>query len=381
MRKAEGSAWGRSRRGRRSGQALLLAAVLAALGAAGGAGAAEELAFGGHVLQSASAETPLSGGVSLEGGAATTLAFVLDARRDSASLRASFHFSALFGTETSRLWASLLANPAGADAVLLSTPFDPSAAMPDTMFLLALDDLALRWDVGSFAFEAGKTYANWGVGKAFSPADFFAEFDYSSGTPARRSKLMARATWFAGAASRVDVVLDPYASLGGTIAARAYTTAFESLACSLAAGLREAKGGEPLSFLASVETSFDLPLLSPYGEAAFTMALDGSSSFSYSLLGGGMARVGDATLAGEYLFSPDSIAGHGLFALGSLPLDEWTALSIPLLYYPESGALTTGINLSISELAGLSLGLGVAASRSDSQPWSGRLSLSARSDF
>ncbi len=153
-----------------------------------------------------------------------------------------------------------------------------------------LDELALAWDIGPFAFEAGKTIANWGVGKAFSPADFFAEFDYSSGTPSRRSSLLARATWFAGATSRVDLVYAPYAASanalagdagsGGAvpsatptsaiIAARAYATAFDSLAFALAAGFRGAAESSPASLLGALEATFDLPFVSPYGEASFT---------------------------------------------------------------------------------------------------------------
>lgn len=362
-------------------RALLLCVAMATLGAAARVGAAEGMTLWGYAQQTASAETPLSGGASFTGGAATSIALVLDAIRDSASLRASVHFSILYGDEASNLWLSLIANPIGAASLLMTPAFDPAAAIPDTIALLALDDAALRWDIGAFAFEAGKTYANWGVGKAFSPADFFAEFDYSSGTPSRRSKLIAKATWFTGTTSRIDLVFDPYATSGGAIAARAYATAFDSLAFSLAAGLREAAGGQPRKLLGSLEASFDLPFVSPYGEAAFAMTLDGSSALSYSLLGGAMARAGDVTMAGEYLFSPNATIKHGVFGLASLPMDEWTAFSVPMLYYPESGVLTTGINLTVNGLAGLDLGLGAAVSRSAVPVWKGKLTLSARSTF
>lgn len=334
------------------GRALLLAAVIAALGAAARVGAAEELALRGHAEQSIFVETPLSEGLAFEGGATATLALALDARRDSASLRASLHLSALYGN-----------------------------AISDTSsFILALDDLALRWDLGSFAFEAGKTYANWGLGKAFSPADFFAEFDYSSGTPSRRSKFLGRATWFPGDTTRIDLVGDPYASIGSTLAARVYATAFDSLAFSASAGLRDATDSS-LNLLGAIEATFDLPFLSPYGEAAVQLPVDDPAAAAISLLGGAMARAGDLTLLGEYLFSPGASQRQGIFAQASLPVDEWISLSMPFLYYPESGSLSTGVSLAANGLAGLNLGITALATRTVPPSWSGKLALSARFDF
>ena len=369
---------GEDRRGRR---AALLLLALAALGATPRAEAADGITLSGHALQTASAATPLSAVPSFSGGAATSITLVLDAMRGSASLRASGHFSLLYGDEVANLWTSLIAYPDGAMSLLMTPAFDPANPPPETIALFALDEASLSWDIGPFAFEAGKTYANWGVGKAFSPADFFAEFDYSTGNPARRSKLIARATWFADATSRIDLVYDPYAAAGATLAVRAYATAFDALAGSVAAGIREADESSPRSFLAAIETSFDLPFVSPYAEAAFTLPLDGSSPASWSLLGGGMARVGDFALLGEYLFTPAAITKHSIFAQASLPIDEWLSFSLPLLYYPESGALTSGLALTASDIAGLALGISATATRSASQSWSGKLSFSARTDF
>jgi len=366
------------RTGRR---AALLLLALAALGATPRAEAADGITLSGHAQQTATVATPFSGGTSFSGGAATSITLVLDARRDSASLRASMHFSVLYGDEAEKLWTSLRASPAEALSLLLAPAFDPASPAPETIALFALDDAALSWDIGPFAFEAGKTYANWGVGKAFSPADFFAEFDYSTGTPTRRSKLIARATWFTGATSRVDLVYDPFAASGSSFAARAYVTAFDSLACSAAAGFREAAGGSPRNLLGAIETSFDLPFASPYAEAALAIPLDGFSAISFSLLGGMVARAGDITMLGEYLYQPAAAIQHGIFAQASLPVDEWLSLSIPLLCYPESGALTSGLSLTASDIAGLDLGMTVTATRSVSQSWSGKLSLLARTSF
>jgi len=391
---------------------VALAALAAAPGAgaqaaadAGGANLAGEARISGHVRQTASVATPLSGPASFSGGAATSLSLALDARRDSASLRASLHFSILYGDEAAALWTSLAASPSAGSSLLMAPAFDAAAAAPECLALLALDELALTWDIGPFAFEAGKTIANWGVGKAFSPADFFAEFDYSSGAPSRRSGLLARATWFAGATSRVDLVYTPYAASanalaggGGSsaagssaapgaaptsaiVAARAYATAFDSLAFALAAGIRGAAGSSPSSLLGALEATFDLPFVSPYGEAFVAAALDGTKTIAYSLLGGGQARIGDVSLLAEYLYSPQAAAAHSVFAQAGLPIDEWISISAPLLYYPESGALTVAASFAASDIAGLSIAVTASASRSSLQAWIGKLAFSARTSF
>ena len=370
----------KTRRFALSRAALLLAAALA-FGAAARAEAADGIALSGHVQQSASVAMSFLGDPSPSAGGASSLALALDASRGSTSFRASVHFALLCGNEAAFLWSSLQLSPGKALAFLMAPPFEPASAAPETIALLALDDLALRWDSGAFAFEAGKTYANWGLGKAFSPADFFAEFDYSSGSPARLSKLIARATWFPGSASRVDLVYDPYAEAGATLAARAYIATFDSLAFSAEVGLRAAAGASPQSFLGAIEATFDLPFASPYGEAAVVLPLDGSAAVSWSLLGGGIARIGGATMVGEYLFSPEATTHHSFFAQIGAPIDEWASISLPLFYYPESGMLTAGITVSASDIEGLDLGLTVAASHSASQAWSGKLSLTARADF
>lgn len=410
----DGAVLGRAvlNRGDRLRRAAILLVAFAALAAAPNAGAqaaadssgtslADEATISGQVQQTASVATAQSGAASFSGGAATSLSLALDARRASASLRASLHFSVLYGNEAAALWTTLAASPSAGSSLLMAPAFDAAAAAPECLALLALDELALAWDIGPFAFEAGKTIANWGVGKAFSPADFFAEFDYSSGTPSRRSSLLARATWFAGATSRVDLVYAPYAASanalagdagsGGAvpsatptsaiIAARAYATAFDSLAFALAAGFRGAAESSPASLLGALEATFDLPFVSPYGEASFTAALDGSKAIAYSLLGGGQARIGDASLLAEYLYSPQAAAAHSVFAQAGLPIDEWISISAPLLYYPESGALTVAVNLAASDIAGLSLAITASASRSNLQAWSGKLALSARTSF
>lgn len=342
-----------------------------------GAGTLDGLTISGQVRQSASVSAALPGLTAISGGAASTLALSLEAERESASVRASAHISILGGDEATLFWASALASPGKAVWLLAAPSFDPAAAVPTKMAILSLDELSLRWDTGQFAFEAGKTFANWGVGKAFSPADFFSEFDYSSGSPARLSKLLARATWFPGATSRVDIVCDPVAAEGATLAARAYATAFDSLAFALAAGLRDAAGPSPRRVLGAIEASSDLPFVSPYGETSVTVPLDNPAAMSWSFLAGGTTQLGGATILGEYLFSPEASVRHSLYAQAVLPLDDWIALSVPALCYPESGVLATGLTLAASGMAGLDWALYASANHSASGAWSGSLAFTA----
>lgn len=181
------------------------------------------------------------------------------------------------------------------------------------------------------------------------------------------------------AVGRAALLLAAALALGA--APRAYGTAFDSLAFSAAAGLRAAAGASPQSFLGAVEATFDLPFASPYGEAAVILPLDGSAAASWSLLGGGIARIGGATMLGEYLFSPEATTHHSIFAQIGAPIDEWASISLPVLYYPESGMLKAGITISASDIEGLDLGLTAAASRSASHAWSGKLSLAASAGF
>lgn len=366
--------------------ALRLAALLflltAGLAVAGAEPApAEGATLSGRLRQSASATSPLAGGLSVSGGAATSLSLSIEANRGSASLRATVLLSLLCGDDAAAQWAVLAAAPRTADLILMAPAFDPSAAAPEAAILLSLSELALRWDVGAFAFMAGQTYANWGIGKAFSPADFFAEFDYSSGTPARRSKLIAGASWFPGVTTRVDLVADPWAAAGAAAALRLYSTAFDTLAYAAAFGLRAAAGAAPERLIGSAEASLDLSIASPYAEAALSLPLDGSSSLSWAAMAGATARIGDLALLGEYRFDPDAAERHAIFAQASLPVDEWVTLSAPILYYPDSDTFSATLAAAISDVAGLDLGASASASRSPASAWSAKLSFSALLSF
>jgi len=149
----------------------------------------------------------------------------------------------------------------------------------------------------------------------------------------------------------------------------------------VAAGLRDMASSSSPTFLGALETTFDLPFISPYGEAAIQLPVDNPAATEISLLGGAMARAGDLTLLGEYLFSPRASLRHSIFAQATLPVDEWISLSAPLLYYPEPGSLSTGISLAASGLDGFDLGITALATRAISHSWSGKLALSALRAF
>jgi hypothetical protein len=357
----------------------ILAAVCALLPSS--VAQAEAPTFRGWASQSAHLASTLPSGVSVTGGATTHLNLGFDASTGNASFEATGHVSLLYGNDATTQWLSILADPSAGSALLASPAIDPSKSAPQSLFILALDSASLGWYLGPFDFEAGKSFANWGVGKAFSPADFTAEFDYAGASPSRRAKLLARATWFPGATSRLDLVYDPWAAKGATLAARAYATILDSLAFSLAAGYREASGSSPRRLLGGLELSFDIPFVSPCGEAAFELDLDGSQAFSYSLMAGATAKLGEAALLGEYLFSPDAPEPHSLYCTVAYAFDEWISASLPFLWYPASGAMTTGLTLSAGDLAGLTFSLTATASRSVMDAWSANLGTSARVDF
>jgi hypothetical protein len=359
--------------------ALLL--LLAAGAAFAGAETAEGATLSGRLKQSASLSSPISGGLSVTGGAATSLSLGLAAKRGSASLRASIQLALLYGDDAAAQWAALTAASGAADLILMAPAFNASLPAPDAALLLSLNELALRWDSGAFAFTAGKTYANWGVGKAFSPADLFAEFDYSSGTPARRAKLIAGASWFPGATTRLDLVADPWAAAGAAAALRLYSTAFDTLAWATALGFRAAAGNSPERLICAAEASLDLPFVSPCAEAAASLALDGSGDLAWIIMAGATARLGDLALLGEYRFDPDAADRHGAFVQASLPVDEWFTLSAPLLYYPDSGTFSASLAASVSDVAGLDLGAAFSASRSPASNWSAKVSISALLSF
>jgi hypothetical protein len=105
--------------------------------------------------------------------------------------------------------------------------------------------------------------------------------------------------------------------------------------------------------------------------------LDASATPAYSLLVGAATRIGDATFLGEYLFSPEANIKHSVYAQAGAKLDDWLSLSLPALYYPETGSLTAGLALAAADLGGLDWSLGTWASRAASGAWSCKLALSA----
>ncbi|MCX7028156.1 MAG: hypothetical protein NT061_11910 [Spirochaetes bacterium] len=363
-------------KGRRgSGLVLVLAALVLAVSPAG----AEEPKLTGDVIQSVSGSLDLSSG-SIDAGTGTSLSLSFEAGDSSVETQAALSLSVLTGRQAELLWASLTTHPWRMAALLLFPAFDTSTDAPDILALAALENLSLRWSGGAFGAEAGFTTVNWGVGKAFSPADFFADIDYAEGKLRRLARLLGRLSWFPTATGRIDLVIDPSGPEGLTIASRAYGLAGDMIACGAALGLRFPSGSGP-HFLGALDCSIDLPFASPYGEFFLRLPSDDQAYPTIQAMGGFSARVGDLTLMGEYLYSPDAAPFHSLFASASLPFDEWTSLAFSLSVLPEYGSGSGGIGLEISGPAGLSASISASGLRSAAGSWTLLASAAARLDF
>jgi len=364
----------------------LAALFLLALSAVG----AEAPKLWGSAWQSASGSLdPASG--SAEAGSCTSLSLSFEAGNSEADpaeasssaktdVEAAVKLSVLSGREAKLLWASLKAHPSRAFGSFTYPVFDAAAQAPQLLTVASIESLALRWSGGVFGAEAGMTTVNWGVGKAFSPADFFADIDYSEDKPRRLSRLLGRFSWFPSATDRVDFVVDPVGPDGTTLASRAYGQVGDAAACGMALGLRFPSGASPL-LLGALDFSLDLPFASPYGEAVVKLPLDAPASPAFEAMGGFSTCLGDLVLMGEYLYSPDAMPAHSIFASASLPLDEWTALSLGLSLLPEFGAGSGSLGIELSGPANLTTSLSVSGLRSVAGLWTLVAGASARIDF
>ena len=327
--------------------------------------------------QSASFASSLSAPCLGRFGTGTSLDFDFSGQKGPASTSVAGSLSLLSGGEAQALWGSLVLDPGKVFGVLLAPDFDPGLAAPQSASILSLRELSISLEQGPFSFETGYTLANWGQGKAFSPADYFADIDYSSGRPERRSKVLFRASFFPGSLSRIDIVAAPEILSPGIIAARAYGLVTDTLALGASIGYKTGVPGTSSSVLGGLELGFDLPWFSPYGEAALRLPLDGSPQFSEiksSFMAGAVAKLGSLTLLGEYSYEPQGSARHRIFGLASYPLDEWLSLSVPLSLYPDAGALSFGLTLAAADLWGLDIASAALFSKDGIGNWSMALS-------
>lgn len=341
----------------------------------------DSIAFGGEIQQGLSGAVRFTEGASTALGAATSIRFRFRSDNESVTIRASGKLSLLYGNDAKNLWVLVSLNPSRSIGSFMNPAYSPSASTPEFITMMSISELSLTWSNANLLFEAGLAKTNWGLGKAFSPSDFFADFDYSSGTPERKPRLLAQASWFPNATTRLDFVADPTSQDGATLASRLYGLMFGTLAGGASVGIRAAANADPLRLLAACELIFDLPYLSPYGELRAVIPLDGTKLPSISALGGMTTRVGNAVIVGEYLYAQNETIQHKFFALASLSINEWTSLSLPAYYFPETSAFTSGIVLTLNDLAGITLSLSGSLAKSPSDPWTGALGLMAGTAF
>jgi hypothetical protein len=343
-----------------------------------GVGAEDGLSLSTQVRTKASLYSTIASPSSFSIGSAAGLDFLLEGSRDRTSFRAGARLSLLQGNEAADLWLALGMPGARDDYLLMAPVFDSAVATPPSALLtLALEELALRSYAGPFSFEAGLSHANWGMGRAFSPADYFTDIDYSSGQPSRRPTLLGKATWYPGPVSSLELVLTPYSKFGQALALRGYTTIFDAVTMAVSAGLREAAGSSAGLLLGGVELSIDLSYLAPYGEAVFILDPGKSWNLQYSIMGGAETRIADLTLMGEYLFAPRKTAVHSIYAAAAWKIDEWFSLTLPLLYIPNPEHLSFGASLSASGFGAMEYRAGLSCEKSAGGDWLLGLSLQA----
>ncbi len=351
--------------------ALLLLAPLFALGAD------EGLQFSTRVTTKVSLNSDLGFTSAPSIGSATSLGLRLEGARGNASLRAGASLSLLQGNEASDLWMAKTMPSALGDFLLMSPAFDPAAVAPSVILTLALEELTISGYAGPFAFESGLSHANWGLGRAFSPADYFTDIDYSSGQPSRRALLLAKALWYPGPTSSLELVFSPYSKLGQALALRAYTSLGDAATLAVSAGIQRAEGSSTELALGGAELSLDLPLVSVYAESAFVFDPYRNWDFSYSIMGGGETRIADIVISAEYLFAPNETAKSSTYATVAWTIDEWFSLAMPLVFRPSPEFLRLGLSLSASSLGSMDYAANLFFQKTAASGWSTGLSIQA----
>jgi hypothetical protein len=347
---------------------------------------AQEPEFGGSVEQSAGVALPLYGSFAPTFGSATSIDGTFALARDSISVKLSGRLSILYGSKASNARAALALDPDSRIGVLTSPGYDPDTynpAVPDGSWFasLSLKEAVLSFSVRNLALEAGKTIVNWGVGTAFSPADFFSDIDYSGGSPSRQSSLIGRLSWFPSPVSRLDIAAEPFSAKGATYAARGYSIAGDRLAFAVEAGYRRGISPAPDLALAALELSLDLPFVSPYGEISTGISLDGSGEISIKAMAGAQTRIGDLSLLAEYGYDDSSSSTHRAFLRAALPLGDWVTIAAPFIIDFSAGSFTSGLVVAVPDLEGIALSLSASASLSAMGTWSTTADLSARAAF
>lgn len=347
---------------------------------------AQEMEFRASAEQVVGASLLLDASLPATYGSSSSLDGALEFSHGVASIKLSGRLSILYGSRATNARAALALDPDSRIGVLTSPGYNPETydpTNPDSSWFttLALNEAVMSFSYDKMSVEIGKTIVNWGVGTAFSPADFFSDIDYAGGSPSRRSSFLGRLSWFPGPVSRVDIAAEPFSYTGATYALRGYSIIGDAVAFAIEAGYRQGIAPSSSLIIAAVELSLDIPVISPYGEIATSFELGGSRKLSYKALAGAQSRIGNLSLMAEYCYNDTLTSLHKAFLRAALPLGDWVNLAVPAFIDFTSGSFSSGLIVAIPDFEGIALALSVSASRSASGNWSAGADLSARASF
>jgi hypothetical protein len=341
----------------------------------------DSFSFGGEIHQGVSAKVHIDSTPSVIPGATTSLQFRFRADNESVTVRAGGKISLLYGNDAENLWVFIGLDPTKSFGSIMNPSYSLVASVPEFITLLSITELSFSWSEASLVFEAGLSKTNWGLGQAFSPSDFFADFDYSSGRPERKPSLLAKVSWFPSSTTRVDFVARPPFGEGATIASRLYGLIAGTLAGGVSLGVRSAWDANPIRLLTACEIVFDLPYVTPYGECSVVIPLEGIVQPYISTLAGMTASLGKLVIIGEYLYAQSEQVQHKIFGLASLSIDDWTSVSIPVFFFPETASFSSGIGLTLSDVGGITISLSGSLTRSPLDSWAGTMGIALSTAF
>jgi hypothetical protein len=325
--------------------------------------AADGMTFGGSVEQDYLVSTSFPAFNSSNMGASTTFTGMLKADRGQATCHASISFVIFEGSAAHTFW-TLSAASATAEAEGFVYPqYSSSLPPPDTVVFLSVPELSIAFSTANTRIEAGRFILKWGVGKAFSPVDFFSRFDYGNLQPTRVAESAARLSVFPSTVSSIEVAAAPFDAQGGLYGARFYSLIVDTLAMGSAVAFRQGAGSGPSTLMAGAEMSFDLPFVSPYAEIAAIHDIGSAfSDTNLRFMSGFSTRVAGLDFTAEYLFDRQTSPHHSLYAAFSLMLSEWAYLSLPTLYYPDTESYASGLTLTLPDVFGIQVALSTLVS-------------------
>ncbi|MBL8967051.1 MAG: hypothetical protein JNG85_08580, partial [Spirochaetaceae bacterium] len=217
---------------------------------------------------------------------------------------------------------------------------------------------------GGFKATLGRQVLNFGKGRLFSPADLFAEAEYSPLAVSRRGTDALRLTAELGPLALAEAIAAPAGDpASGRYALRAAGFVAGAADCSVIGAWDGAEG----TWIAGGDAKLDLPFAAVYGEAAAAFPLD-SGDAAYRAAFGFDASYGDLVAAAEYRYDGAPAAeapygAHSLYAALSLGLSEYASLSASGLWLVDRDTWSGGLVGKAEIEQGVVLGLSAAATR------------------